>query len=145
MTSYYIDTDIPCWCAKAASFPDGVLAAHQEVHALFTFDGQRRFFGISRPQGNGRISYWAAAEIMAGDDHIPEHFEQFIIGAGKYWGRDITSFRKDIPAVGNTFRELLQHPQLDPDGYCLEWYYNMNDVRCMVPLIQADEKVNWKR
>lgn len=134
MNNYKIQEDISCWCIKASSFPAGVLAAHQELHSLFSFDGKRRFFGISRPDGKGQITYWATAEILAGDNDLPGDLQQFIIPHGSYYGMDIPDFRKDIPAIGGTFRELLQHPDLKPDGFCLEWYYNMDDVRCMVPV-----------
>lgn len=130
---YKIEKDIRCYRVKAVSFPEGVMAAHQQLHKLFTFDGKRRFFGISRPEGGGKISYWAAAEIMDGDINN-NNLEEFIIPAGNYWGKDIQQFRKDIPEVGRTFQQLLMHPQLDHNGFCLEWYPNMEDVRCMVPL-----------
>jgi hypothetical protein len=29
---------------------------------------------------------------------------------------------------------LLTQPNIDPNGYCLEWYLNGKDVRCMVRL-----------
>lgn len=63
-----------------------------------------------------------------------EKLEEFIIPKGSYNGTDIENFRRDIPAIGRVFQQLLTHPGLDPGGFCLEWYYNMNDVRCMVRL-----------
>lgn len=134
MNTYTIEKEIRCFRVKAASFPEGVLAAHQQLHKLFAFDGQRRFFGISRPEGGAKISYWAGAEKMDGDTVHDSGLEEFIIPAGRYYGKDISNFRKDIPEIGRTFQQLLMHPQLDHNGFCLEWYYNMEDVRCMVPL-----------
>ena len=29
---------------------------------------------------------------------------------------------------------LISQPDIDPNGYCLEWYLNDMDVRCMVRL-----------
>ncbi|MFN8290933.1 MAG: hypothetical protein U0U70_11785 [Chitinophagaceae bacterium] len=133
-TIFTISTDIRCYRIKAASFPEGVLAAHQELHQRFAFDGKRKFFGISRPAAGGKILYWAAAEKLETDDPGENNVEECTIPAGEYYGTDITSFRKDIPAIGRTFRELLTHPRLDPEGFCLEWYFNLNDVRCLVPL-----------
>lgn len=133
-TTYNIDKAIRCYCIKAASFPDGVLAAHQQLHKLVAFDGKRRFFGISRPEDGSNISYWAAAEQFD-DDNLQENItKEFIIPAGEYIGEEIANFRSDIPAIGLTFQKLLKHPQLDQSGFCLEWYFNMDDVRCMVPL-----------
>jgi hypothetical protein len=134
MNHYTIEKEIPCWCVKAAGFPEGVLAAHQQLHAVFSFDEQRRFFGMSRPEGKDQIAYWAAVEIIDGDENKTQNMEKILIEAGQYYGTDITNFRKDIPAIGKTFQELVQHPQVAADGFCIEWYYNMNDVRCMVRL-----------
>jgi hypothetical protein len=119
MEPYIIETDIPCYQVKATSFPDGVLAVHQLVHSLFAFDGKKRFFGISRPEGKGLISYWAAVEKMDDDNVEDERLENFIIPKGKYIGTNIQNFRTDIPAIGKTFQKLLEHPQLDPMVFAL--------------------------
>lgn len=138
METYTIEKDVYCYRIKATSFPEGVLAAHQLLHTLFAFDGRRRFYGISRPEGKGAISYWAAVE-KTGDDKIQdERLEEFVIPKGQYAGTDIKNFRNDIPEIGRTFQQLLTHPELDPDGFCLEWYYTINDVLCMVPLKYKD-------
>ena len=133
-----IEKDIHCHSIKASSFPEGVLAAHQLIHSLFAFDGKRRFYGISRPEGKDTISYWAAVEKQDDDNALDERLEEFVILKGQYSGTDIKNFRSDIPAIGRTFQQLLTHPGLDPDGFCLEWYYNMNDVRCIVRLKDKD-------
>jgi hypothetical protein len=134
MEAYIIEKDIGCHCIKATSFPEGVLAAHQLLHSLFTFDGKRKFYGISRPEGNGTIRYRAAVEKLDDDNLQEGRLEEFVILKGQYSGIDIKNFRSDIPAIDRTFQQLLTHPELDPNGYCLEWYYNMNDIRCMVRL-----------
>lgn len=139
METYTIEKDIHCYRIKASSFPDGVLAAHQQLHALFTYSADRGYYGISRPEGKGVITYWAAAEQLPGDDAAAASLEKFIIPKGQYRGTDIKDFRNDIPAIGHTFQQLLADPNIDPNGFCLEWYTNMNDVRCMVKL--ADKAV----
>lgn len=138
METYTIEKDVHCYRIKATSFPEGVLAAHQLLHTLFAFDSRRRFYGISRPEGKGDISYWAAVE-KTGDDNIQdERLEEFVIPKGQYAGTDIKNFRNDIPEIGRIFQQLLLHPALDPHGFCLEWYYTINDVLCMVPLKYKD-------
>lgn len=135
MKDYTIAENIPCYLVKAQTFPDGVMAAHQQLHAAFAFDGHRRFFGISRGLPGGGIDYSAAVEKMEGDTIAPNRFESFVIPAGRYRGTELPDFRKDIPAIGRLFSQLLQDPELDPNGFCLEWYYNMNDVQCTVKLV----------
>lgn len=129
---FTIDEAIPCHCIRAASFPDGVLAAHQSLHRLFPYTPARRYYGISRARGK-EIEYRAAAEQLPGDTSEAS-LESFTIPAGRYAGTVIRDFRKDMTAFSRSFQQLLTHPELDPNGFCLEWYYNMDDVRCMVKL-----------
>jgi len=49
-------------------------------------------------------------------------------------GHTLKNFADDIPLIGETFRNLLADPRIDPQGYCLEFYLNEHDMRCMVPL-----------
>ena len=133
MESYVIDKDIRLCCKTASTFPEGVLAAHQSLHTTFEFDGKRRFFGLSRPD-KGSIIYKAAVEIF--DDENPEDFEAQpgLIKMGEYTSLIIKDFRKDVPAIGKAFQLLLTNPAIDPEGYCVELYIGMDDVRCMVRL-----------
>jgi hypothetical protein len=41
---------------------------------------------------------------------------------------------QNIPKVKETFQKLLAQPDVDPNGYCLEWYLNDKDMKCMVKL-----------
>jgi hypothetical protein len=130
-----IDKDIKLIYEQAASFPEDVKDAHDKLHSLFPFTTERKYFGLSRPE-NGVIIYKAAVEEIA-----PEEAEKFdlptmTLKKGNYISITIHDFMKDIPAIGQTFRDLLTHPGIDTQGYCVEWYFNMNDVRCMVRLKQ---------
>ncbi len=135
METITINKDITVCYVQATSFPDGVLQAHQALHALFSFDGKRRFFGLSRPEGgNGRISYKAAAEELREGEAKAIGLDTLVLKKGRYISMMIPDFRKDIPAIGKAFTELLQQPRIDPEGYCVELYPNMTDVQCMVRL-----------
>lgn len=127
-----IENDILTYSLAATSFPEGIMEAHQKLHAIVPFSTERRYFGISRPE-NGEIKYWSAAEILQEDGNI-KSLENFIIRKGNYINREIKNFRNKIPEIAHVFQELLQHPNIDPDSYCLEWYIN-NDLKCMVKII----------
>lgn len=58
----------------------------------------------------------------------------FFIKKGAYLSVLISNFMNDLPGIGCRFRELLADPRVDSDGYCLEWYLNKEDMRCMVRL-----------
>lgn len=135
MKNWQIEKDIPLICLRAKSFPEGVLEVHQQLHARFPFDGKRKFYGVSYPITPGKIEYMAAVEELDGDSENSGDLEKFIIKKGTYLGTDIKDFRKDIPAIGKTFQQLIVNPEIDPQGACIEWYPNMTDVRCMVRLV----------
>jgi hypothetical protein len=129
-----LERDITTLCVTATSFPEGVLAAHEKLHALVAFSPNRKYFGISYPIGQGKIMYQAATEMTAADDADTLGCDVFFIKKGQYLSVLIPNFHSDVPSIGRTFQALLDDPRIDPHGYCLEWYLNDTDVRCMVRL-----------
>ncbi|QPH41332.1 transcriptional regulator [Pedobacter endophyticus] len=130
MEKYTLHNNITLLCETATSFPDGVLAAHQKLHRLFPPGQNRRYFGISRRNGQREIIYKAAVEKISNDD--TQGLAVLIIEAGEFVSELISDFRNDVSQIGQCFQRLLQQPDIDPNGYCLEVYINENDVRCMV-------------
>src|SRR4051812_34420140 len=122
-----LDKDISVIYVIAASFPDGISAAQEKIHSLIPNSGQRRSFGISHPE-NGIIKYMAGVEEIEPGEAEKYGCERFIIKAGKYQSVTITSFPEHLEKISDTFQELLKVPNLDPQGYCLEWYLNAQDV-----------------
>ncbi|PWT71312.1 MAG: transcriptional regulator [Bacteroidetes bacterium] len=130
-----LDKDISTVCVTAKSFPDGVIAAYDELTKVVPDAKSRKIFGLSRPE-KGMITYKAAAEEKNPQEAKDLHLEEIIIKKGKYISSIIKDYMKNITAFGKTFQELLTTPNLDPEGYCVEWYFNENDVRCMVRVLQ---------
>jgi hypothetical protein len=135
METIILDKDIKVLYEQASSFPEGVKAAHEKLHVLFPYSTERNYFGISRPE-NQVIIYKAAVEEIKNGEAEKFGLPTMIIRKGNYISTVIHDFMKDIPAIGRSFQQLLAHPDIDPDGYCVEWYLNMQDVRCMVRLKQ---------
>ncbi|WP_394234343.1 transcriptional regulator [Niallia oryzisoli] len=136
MDKIVLEEDIVVYCITATSFPEGVLAAHQKLHAVFPV-GERRFFGISRPE-NGVIVYKAAAEVLEKDKVEQFNYETLMIKKGNYRCMTILNFMEDEQRIGKAFGELISSPDIDRDGYCIEYYYNDKDVKCMVRLQDHD-------
>jgi hypothetical protein len=132
MEDYYFENDTHFACKRANTFPDGVQSAFETLHAHIPFSTRRKFFSFSWMNETGEIIYLAGAEILA-DEVYPE-LEKFIFKKGKYRGTIIQDFMKDIPQMGRLFQKLCRDPELDPQGYCVEWYYNELDVKCFVKL-----------
>lgn len=135
MPNYYtLEKDLHVFCITATSFPNGVLAAHQQLHAYVDYDVKRNYFGISAPDKTSTIIYKSAAEELNKGELSKHHLEEFIIKQGKYIYIDIKDFMKDVNSIGKAFNELISNPDIDPKGCCVEWYLTQNEVRCMVRL-----------
>jgi predicted transcriptional regulator YdeE len=129
-----IGNDIPVMYITASSFPEGVLTAHQSLHALIPFSEKRRYFGLSRPEGNGDIIYRAAAEETYDGEARELGLEVIKLKKGRYVSLLVENYMKDISSIGKAFQALLAHPDIDPQGYCVELYVSQTDVQCMVRL-----------
>lgn len=132
MEDYLFENDIVLVCKKASKFPDGVQEAFETLHASIPFSTERKFMSISWMNEFGEIIYLAGAELLD-DESFPE-LEKFTFKKGKYLGTILEDFMKDIPKMGRLFQELCRDPELDPEGYCVEWYFNEKDVKCFVKL-----------
>jgi predicted transcriptional regulator YdeE len=133
MENIKFDKDIVVIYIAASSFPDGVLAAHQNLHALFSSPASRRYFGISRPE-NGEIQYKAAAEELETGEAEKSGLQTITLKKGDYHAITIHDYMKGIPSIQKAFDTLISQPDIDPEGYCVEEYINQNDMRCMIKI-----------
>lgn len=134
METCMIENDIRVFYITAASFPDGIGEAHQRLHALVPFTEGRRYFGISRPENEDGIVYRAAAEELRKGEARQYRCGTLIIKKGKYVCKILYNYTADLSMIARTFDELLTHPNLDPNGYCVEWYLSPTDMKCMIRL-----------
>ena len=118
---------------QATSFPDGILAAHQKLHTVIPYSTERKYLGISRPE-NGAIIYKAGAEELNPDEAEQFKLDILILKKGNYAYIDIHNYMNDLQGIGQAFNQLTELPNIDPQGYCVEWYLNDKDVKCMVRL-----------
>ncbi len=128
-----IENNIKVFYIQAKSFPDGVMEAFQKMHSLIEFPPQRRNFGISRPE-NGEIVYKVASEELIKGDLEKNNLKEFIIPHGEYIGIEIKNFRNDLSSIKKAFDKLIDSPDIDKNGYCIEEYKGTDDVFCMVRL-----------
>lgn len=134
MNNYILDKDITLMYVTATTFPEGVMAAQRQLHAKISFNAERKYYGISYPDKSGNIIYKAAAEEMYAGEAAEKELETFVVKKGEYASIIVTDYMNEKAAIGEAFQKLLKHPQLDPQGFCLEWYLSRTDVQCMVPL-----------
>lgn len=134
MEPHTLTKDIEVFYVQAASFPEGIAPAFQQLASLLPSMEGRRLYGISRPENDQGIVYRASVAATFPGEGGQYGCENFIIRKGVYISEVLKNYEKDIIEVSRTFDRLLAQPGLDPQGYCLEEYMNGTDVRCMVPL-----------
>jgi len=134
METIKLENGITVMYVTAESFPNGVLAAHQKLHSLIPFSTERKYFGLSRPEGDGGIVYKAAAEVLESGEAEKLNLETIVIKKGNYISVTLHDYMKDLTAIGTTFQQMIARPDIDPEGYCVEWYLSDKDVQCMVRL-----------
>jgi len=134
METMNIDNDLHVFYVAAASFPNGVKAAWEQLHSVAPLSPGRKFYGLSRPENGGGIQYKAATEELFANEGAKHNYPTHIIRKGKYIYLDVHNYMQDLPGIGNAFQQLLAQPGLDPQGYCVEWYMSAKEVRCMIRL-----------
>ena len=135
MENLTIEKDKSVIICQASSFPDGIMAAFQQLHSKEPDAFKRTTYGISRPEGGmDHIIYKAAVDEAYEGEGRSLGFDTVTIPAGNYKSLTIKDFMKDPKAIGSAFTELLKTPALDPEGFCLEIYKNDQEVICAVPL-----------
>lgn len=136
MDTRIIGKDISIFYVNATSFPQGVLEAFEKLHEHFPFSPERNFYGLSRPENGQGIVYKAAAEVKNPEELVKYRIDTMNIPRGTYITELVHDFKENIPAIGATFEKLMQHPGIDPQGYCIEWYLpDDRDVLCMIRVI----------
>jgi hypothetical protein len=129
-----LDKDIRIFYVEATSYPGGIVDAHQKLHSMVPFSTDRKYFGLSRPENEEyEIIYKVGTEEMEEGEAEKYSCQTLIIKKGRYIYQIVKDFRKEPENIGLAFEKLLTHPDLDPDGYCIEWYKNDQEVvTCMV-------------
>ena len=132
MDKFKIENDIIVYCITAKSFPEGIEEAHKILHSYAQQHAGRNYYGISYPDRMGNIIYKAAATETNKGEFSKQKLEEFAIPRGEYFRIIIYDYKKNVSAVGEAFDKIIADPEIDPKGFCLEWYTNDNDVWCMV-------------
>jgi hypothetical protein len=133
MKTFTIPKDIHVFYIKAKSFPDGIMDAFNTLRERVPGSAARIVYGISNPE-KGMIIYKAAEEELYPGEAARVNCPSMIIPKGEYVYAIVKDFMQHIQDIGIRFRELLAHPGIDPEGFCVEWYFNETDVQCMIRL-----------
>ncbi|MGN7722498.1 hypothetical protein [Chitinophaga sp. 22620] len=136
METWTFDKDIKAFYVTASSFPEGVNAAHEKLHGLVPYSSDRKYLGISRPENGKGIVYRAAATEQEPGELEHLGLESLVLKKGAYASVVVHNYMDDLQNIRRTFEQLLQRDDLDPQGYCVEWYFSDKDVQCMIRLAE---------
>lgn len=131
MEDFTLPTEINIYTITAKSFPEDIGEVHHRLHKLIPPTPSRKYFGISRPE-NGKILYKVGAEVYLNEDIDFKKLESFKIQNGNYITILINDFRNNLSQIDSAFKILTSEKNIDPNGYCIEYYFNSEDVRCMI-------------
>jgi hypothetical protein len=134
MEIFSIENDLKTVCITADSFPAGIHAAHDKIRSLAPASRERNYFGVSRPDKNGVIIYKAATTELFDGELSGLDLEEFTIPRGKYALIHLHNFRENISSIASAFEQIIHSQPIDPNGFCLEWYLDDDNVRCMIKL-----------
>lgn len=131
-----LDSDIQVMCLTAKKFPDDIPSTFTDLEEKIINKVERRYFGYSHPNAEGMIVYHACAEVLAENEPLEYGLMSMTIKKGHYAAIRIDDYLSDKNIIQKTFEQLLKHPQLNPNGFCLEMYakYGDKDVMCLVPI-----------
>lgn len=134
MEEYMIAQDLPVVCFKATSFPMGVAAAYTKMHEAIPAATSCVNYGISHGGKDGGITYMAAVAEQDAGVNAASAEAKFTIKAGRYAREVLRDFKGKEYLFAQTFEALLKHPEVDPQGYCVEIYQEENEAICLVKL-----------
>lgn len=135
MENFILNHDIHLICVKAVSFPHGIKAAYEKLLQTDQSFTNRTLYGISHGSETG-ILYWAAVEESYQGEGYTFGLDQYTIKKGTYASTTLKFIQGNEHKIGETFEKLLEHPNLDKMGECIEWYKNDNEVQCMVQILK---------
>ncbi len=133
MKTITLQEDIKIFYVTASSFPAGIPEAMEKLHSIIPFSNDRKYISVSRPENNEAIVYKAGATELNEGELSKHNLQSMILKKGKYYCLEVHNFRKDVMAIANAFEKLIAQKDIDPRGYCVEWYSNTSEsVKCLV-------------
>lgn len=134
MKKINLENNIQLVCIKATGFPEGILEAHKQIHN-YCNEPERVFYGISRPNKDGIIEYFAGTEpLEAFKDASKMDLSIYVLKKGVYLCSEVEDYHKNLRKIGDIFNEFITRPDIAADGECIEVYDHTSTVRCMIRL-----------
>ena len=140
METCRLKEDIRVFCDPARSFPYGIAGAFAALEKLLPNRHNRVFFGLSRKNAQGMVTYQAAASEAHRGETAKHGCDTFVIPCGEYLAKTIPDWRTRENSVARAFALLLADPRVDTQFPTVEWYEDCDTVTCMVRMDPAKKE-----
>lgn len=131
MKTIQLSNDIHLVCIQAASFPEGIKAAFDQLYTKVPNANKRLCYGIYEENEKG-IVYRAALEQQGTNEAKDLGMESFVITKGNYGSVMIKDWATNIPSIGATFCKMLEDPEIDQNSPSIEAYQPNGELCCML-------------
>ncbi len=129
MENIILNNDIKVFYIEADSFR---MACWLRIKSYALFYWQKILWNVT--PGKWENSYRAATEETEEGEVEKFNCNILIIKKGHYISITIHDYMNNMQRFQPAFQELITQPDLDPKGYCVEWYLSQKDAKCMVRL-----------
>lgn len=129
MEIYTFRQDITVFARPVLTFPNGIKEAFSELMTIF---GHRAYFGISWFNDNGQIVYYAGAEKISPNEHMPMGTELLTILKGEYDTESVENWQQKTDQIKEVFDRLMADQRADKTRPCIEWYRSNEEMLFMI-------------
>lgn len=132
MKIYMQENDQPVFGLLVRTFPEGIGKAFSDLMKSIPDGEKRSYYGISKINDTGTISYWAVAEEKNEGEAEKYGYERFTIPKAEYLSEVVFDWKSKTACIKDVFHEMMQDPLADATSPCIEWYYAEDEMLCML-------------
>jgi len=131
MKIYHLQNDQRVFGRLVKRFPEGIGDAfHSLIETIG--DDKRSYYGISKMDDKGSVLYWAAAEEKTAGEAEKYKCERLVIPNGDYVSETVSNWREKTDCIKDVFHEMMKDERADNTKPCIEWYYNNDEMLCLI-------------
>ena len=132
MEKYRVQKDLQVFGLQVMSFPYGIGEAFGNLMEMIPNGKERAYYGISYFDNAGNIVYHAAAEEKYSGEAEKYNCKSYTIEKGEYLAIKLAGWRSKTDKMKELFHELMIDERTNKSKPCIEWYYNDDEMMCMM-------------
>ena len=132
MEQYKLENNVTVFGFQVKNFPNGIGEAFHKLIEMIPNGKERAYYGISYFDNTGNVVYKAAAEEKFTGEAEKYNCERYTIEKGEYLTIKLLDWRNKTDCIKDLFHELMEDGRTDKSKPCIEWYYNDDEMLCML-------------